>query len=179
MTRHRISISIRSIALLLCFSELKSLHVESAMDRAAVVELFRQIWKGDDIPAPESLLRGLNAEAAASKLPHWPYSILTNLEHADFWNRIWLDRLKGVRAQSFMKDWREPAAEEWAKVKKSFLDNFEEAMRIAASDPFEHKMKSDEVAVRTLINIAIHTSYHLGQINVLKRELRMVKQRPR
>lgn len=140
-----------------------------------MVETFRQIWEGDDIPAPESLLRGMNAETAATKLQHWPYSILTNLEHADFWQRVWLDRLKDLRAQSYAKDWREPAADEWPRIKMSFLDNLKEAMRIAGSDPFEHKMKSDDVAAKTLITIAIHTSYHIGQINVLKRELRLFK----
>lgn len=143
------------------------------MDRSAVIELYRQIWEGDDIPPPASLLRNIKQETAALKLPRMPYSILTNLEHADFWQRIWLGKLNGKRAESFMKDWRMPADTEWKAVKSSFLENFREAMRIAASEPFEHKMKSDEVAVRTLLQLAIHTSYHLGQVNLLKRELRL------
>ncbi|MFY9234928.1 MAG: hypothetical protein WAO58_10785 [Fimbriimonadaceae bacterium] len=143
------------------------------MDRSAVIELYRQIWEGEDIPPPASLLRNIKLETAVLKLPRMPYSILTNLEHADFWQRIWLDKLKGMRAESFMKDWRVPADTEWKAVKASFLQNFQSAMRLAASEPFEHKMKSDEVAVKTLLQLAIHSSYHLGQVNLLKRELRV------
>jgi len=46
-------------------------------------------------------------------------------------------------------------------------------MDIAASEPFEHRMKSDAEAIHMLVQIAVHGAYHLGQINLLKRELRL------
>src|ERR1044071_2143871 len=60
------------------------------MDRAVVKELFRQIIEGVDIPAAESLLKNITPEKAAMKLDASPYSILTNLAHADFWQQVWL-----------------------------------------------------------------------------------------
>jgi hypothetical protein len=36
-------------------------------------------------------------------------------------------------------------------------------------------MKSDDVAIKTLLQIAIHDTYHLGQVNLLKRALRVAK----
>jgi hypothetical protein len=143
------------------------------MDRSAVVEALRQVWEGMDIPPAESLLRNVSADSAAKKLPWMPYSILTNVAHADFWQTVWLNRLKGLRAKSFTEDWKTPPAEEWPQARASFLDGFKEAMAIAGADPFEHKMKSDEIAVRTLLQIAIHNAYHIGQVNLLKRELRL------
>lgn len=143
------------------------------MDRSILVETLRQVWEGVDIPAPESLLRNVSIDTAAKKLPWMPYSILTNVDHADFWQTIWLNRLKGLRAKSFIEDWKVPLPEEWPSIKTSFLNGFREAMAIAASEPFEHKMKSDEVAVKTLLQIAVHNAYHLGQVNLLKRELRL------
>jgi hypothetical protein len=143
------------------------------MDRSAVIEALRQVWEGMDIPPAESLLRNVSVDTAAKKLPWMPYSILTNVAHADFWQRVWLNRLKGLRVQSFTEDWKTPPAEEWPQVRSAFLEHFQEAIAIAKADAFEHKMKSDEVAVRTLLQIAIHNAYHVGQVNLLKRELRL------
>jgi uncharacterized damage-inducible protein DinB len=138
---------------------------------AVVVEAFRQVIEGVDIPAPESLLRNVTAEKAAIKLPSMPYSILGNLWHADFWQQIWLDRLSGKRARSFTEDWQVPDSSEWEPTRAHFLAGLEQAKETAAS--LEHKMKSDEIAIKTLLQIAIHDAYHLGQINLLKRQLRL------
>lgn len=145
------------------------------MDRASLAELFRQVWKGGDIPAPDSLLRNITPEAAAIRLTSMPYSILTNLEHADFWQRIWLNRLQGRRAESFVKDWRVPETAEWPAIRASFLANLQAATDLASAEPFEHRMKSDEAAVRTLVSLAMHTIYHLGQVKLLKRQVRLTK----
>ncbi|MFI5384942.1 MAG: DinB family protein [Fimbriimonadales bacterium] len=141
--------------------------------RAAVVEALRQVIEGADIPAPESLLRNITPERAATKLDRSPYSILTNLAHAGFWQEIWLNRIQGRRARSFTEDWKTPEPSDWPTVRAQFLKGLEKAIEIAASEPFDHKMKSDAVAIRTLLQIAIHDAYHLGQVNLLKRELRL------
>jgi hypothetical protein len=141
--------------------------------RAVVRELFRQIIDGTDIPAAESLLRNVTPEKAAIKLDNMPYSILTNLAHADFWQQIWLDRLHGKRARRITEDWKAPAAGEWPQVRASFLANLGRASEIAAAEGFDHRMKSDEIAIKTLLQIAIHDAYHLGQVNLLKRGLRL------
>ncbi|MEO7454047.1 MAG: hypothetical protein ABIV13_04720, partial [Fimbriimonadales bacterium] len=70
------------------------------------------------------------------------------------------------------KDWRVPNPEEWERIRKELTATVEEAYAIATAKPFKHKMKSDEAACRTLLAIAVHTAYHLGQISLLKRMAR-------
>lgn len=135
---------------------------------SALVPL-RQVWEGRDFPAPKSVLSRVSAEQAATIPPGFKYSLLTLVEHADFWQRVWLNRLNGLKADSFMKDWRVPAPVEWQDVRTSFLQNFEEALRIASTNPLDHKMKSDELAIETLTQIAVHNAYHIGQFVLLKR----------
>jgi uncharacterized damage-inducible protein DinB len=143
------------------------------MDRKAVQSLFRQIQTGEEIQKPDSLLSRIKPEDAARKLSGLPYSLLSNLEHARFWQEIWLNRLRGRKRESFLKDWRIPKANEFPRIRDAFLADFQEAIRIANSEPFEHHMESDDRAVNYLLAIAIHDSYHLGQINLLKRALRL------
>jgi hypothetical protein len=142
------------------------------MDRSGAAEALRQVMEGVDIPKPESLLN-MSIEKASLKLAWMPYSILTNLVHADFWQQIWLDRLDGKRARSFTEDWKTPAPEEWPAVRARFMEGLRKAHAVATTTPFQHKLKYDEVAVKTLYQIAIHDAYHLGQINLLKRGLRL------
>ncbi|MBX3119348.1 MAG: DinB family protein [Fimbriimonadaceae bacterium] len=129
----------------------------------------RQIWEGKDFRSPKSVLSRVTVEQAAALPPGFKYSLLTLVEHTDFWQRIWLAHLKGEKAENFMKDWRVPAHEEWPTVRERFLKNFEEALRIAESEPFTHKMKSDEEAISTLAQIAVHNAYHVGQFVLMKR----------
>lgn len=137
-----------------------------------MVEALEQVWKGVDIAPPESLLKNISQANAAIRLPNAPYSILTNLAHAAFWQRIWLDRLLGRKAASFTQDWKVPADEKWKEVRAQFLAEFREVLQLAKAEPFAHHMKSDDLARKTLLQIAIHNAYHLGQINLLKRQFR-------
>ena len=56
-------------------------------------------------------------------------------------------------------------------IRDQFLAGLERALEVARSDPFEHKMKSDAIAIKTLLQVVVHDSYHIGQINLLKRHL--------
>jgi uncharacterized damage-inducible protein DinB len=142
------------------------------MDPTTLAEVFRQIIDGDDIPAPAGMLRTIKAENAAKRLPGHPYSILENLWHAVFWQTIWLNRIEGKKAQSFMDDWQSPDLSEFPALRTRFIANLEKARKLCAAKSFKHKMKSDEAAVKTLIAMAIHDSYHIGQMNVMKRTIR-------
>src|SRR5579862_6587525 len=88
--------------------------------RTVVAEALRQVIEGADIPSPESLLRNITIEKAAAKLPWTPYSILTNLAHAVFWQDVWLDRLRGRRARSFTEDWQTPNQTDWPEIRDRF-----------------------------------------------------------
>ena len=122
--------------------------------------------------APASVLRGIKPEDAAKLPPGFKYSLLTLVEHTDFWQRIWLAGLRGGKRPDMTKDWRIPSPEEWPTVRQSFLGGLEEAVAIASAEPFVHKKRSDENAVNTLLKIAVHDAYHVGQFVLLKRAVR-------
>lgn len=142
------------------------------MDSVTISDTFDQVISGEDIPQIGRLLKSLSPEAAATVPEGSPYSILTNLEHTDFWQRVWLARLDGTRRPNFRDDWRVPDASEYEAIRASFLANLARAKAIADSWPVDHHMKSDAVALRTLVSLAIHTTYHIGQIKLMARMIK-------
>lgn len=137
------------------------------MDPSTVTDMFKQIISGEDIPKIHTLLKRLNPEVAAKKLGGWPYSILTNLAHADHWQRIWLARIEGAKRPKFPEDWRIPDPSEFEELRTSFLSGLDRCLAITRSDEFAHHMKSDDAALHTLISTAIHNAYHIGQIKLM------------
>lgn len=142
----------------------------------ALREVYRQLVQGLDFDGPDTLLRNVSAEQAVAKLPGWPYSIGTNVAHADHWQKIWLARLTGARAPKTFPDFPEVEPAEWEHVRRSFLLNLAQAQEIASAETFSHKMRDDATARKLLLQIALHNAYHLGQIKLLKRLLRASKQ---
>jgi uncharacterized damage-inducible protein DinB len=142
------------------------------MDPKTVAEVFRQTIEGLDIPAPAGMLRTIKASDAARRLPGFPYSILENLWHAVFWQEIWLNRVEGKKAASFMQDWQSPDPTEFADLRARFVANEERARKLCSARAFKHKMASEEKALQTLVAMAVHDAYHLGQINLMKRAMR-------
>jgi uncharacterized damage-inducible protein DinB len=145
------------------------------MDRHTVAEALRQIINSVDIPAPSRLLKNVKPEAGAKKLENMPYSMIINLAHAVFWQDLWLSRLKGLKARSITEDWKVPPEEQWKELCERFIAGLQEAHNIAKAKSFKHKMKSDDAACKTLLQIAIHDAYHLGQMALIKRSLRLSK----
>jgi len=145
------------------------------MDPQTVSSVLNQIWIGADFPPPESILRNVNAEDAAAVPVGFKYSLLTLVEHTDFWQRIWLGRLTGSKKPDFRKDWRIPEPSEWPAVRQGFLDRFQEALSVANAEPFVHRLDSDETACRVLTQIAVHNAYHVGQFVLVKRAAKASK----
>ncbi len=143
------------------------------MNSEALVDLFDQIISGEDIPKIGFLLGRLTPDQAALQLEGMPYSILTNLAHADLWQVIWMNRILGLKRPSFREDWRVPPAEEFLVVRESFLTNLAKARDLAAAWPIDHKMKSGDAVLHTLGSLAIHTSYHIGQIKLMARAIEL------
>jgi uncharacterized damage-inducible protein DinB len=144
------------------------------MDAATVSETLRQVIEGMDF-APAKRLVNIKADLACAMKEGFPYSIATNIWHCDYWNRLWLARLRGEKRPAknvWAEDWHEPAAEDWPEVKASFLENLTAAHEIASAKPFTHAMKSDDDAIQVLNQIAVHTAYHVGQVALLKRMLK-------
>ncbi|MGV3616574.1 MAG: DinB family protein [Fimbriimonas sp.] len=139
--------------------------------RADVAETLRQVVEGDDFSSPGGLLRSIKASVAVVVPPGCPYSIATNVKHALLWQDLWLCRLRGERLPQVIpgKDFPEVTEAEWPEVRRRFVEGLDEALAIARRDPFTHGAKDDDLAVRTLLKIANHGAYHLGQVQLLKR----------
>ena len=63
------------------------------MESAA--EALRQVAEGADFASPRGLLKSIKAETAVIVPAGAPYSIATNVKHADIWQQAWLNRLRG------------------------------------------------------------------------------------
>jgi len=140
-----------------------------------IQEVLRQVIEGADFDSPATLLRNVKADAAVRIVPGMPYSLATNVAHCDIWNRAWLARLEGKPKFNPFPDFPVVAEKDWPKVRTQFLANLDRAYKIASAKQFKHHCKTDESAEGALIKIAVHTSYHLGQIKLLKRALRGAK----
>lgn len=97
------------------------------------------------------------------------------MAHAVLWQEFWLNKLNGGRKKSSMKEWkddfRKPAPEELEDLKSRFVSGLRQAADIAASGPFAHKCTDDIDAIDTLLRIAVHGAYHMGQLNLIKRSV--------
>lgn len=148
------------------------------MNRSHLDLLFQQILEGWDIPTPQGLLR-IKQEDASRQLPGLPYSALKNLAHAVFWQDLWLGQLAGQpRPPSqfiWENDFRDPDASEWPTLRRRFVEGLEEARSHCQADAPPPGCGSEERAVDLLLRIAIHASYHMGQLNLLKRALKASK----
>lgn len=144
------------------------------MNPQTVAEALRQVIEGMDF-VPAKRLVNIKAELACEKREGFPYSIATNIWHCDYWNRLWLARLRGEKRPAkniWAEDWQEPGQGDWLRIKDQFLNNLADAHAIASAQSFQHAMKSDEEAVKVLNQIAVHTAYHVGQVALLKRILK-------
>jgi len=138
-------------------------------------EVLRQLWEGDDFTPPVKLLSNISAPAAVTLLPNTPYSIATNVAHADIWQRLWLCRLQGKPKFNPFPDFPVVEAADWASVRESFLENFQLALNLARAEPCVALAKSHDMATKLFIKIAVHNAYHVGQVALLKRILRSSK----
>lgn len=137
-------------------------------------EAIRQVVEGHDFSSPRGLLNSIKADTAVKIPPGAPYSIATNVAHTLIWQDIWMCRLRGDKLPKVVmgQDFPQVSAEEWPDIRKRFCDGLDEAHEIAHREPFTHGAKSDELAIQTLFKIANHGSYHIGQVQLLKRLLK-------
>jgi hypothetical protein len=145
------------------------------MDASTIAETLRQIIEGEDFNPPAKILK-MSAKRACAVPVGAPYSIATNVWHCDFWNRLWLAKLRGEKSPSnapWKVDWQVPTEKEWPETRDRFLSNLFAARDIALAKPFKHSLGSDAEACDRLHRIAAHTAYHVGQIALLKRILRL------
>ncbi|MCC7433081.1 MAG: DinB family protein [Methanoregulaceae archaeon] len=133
-------------------------------------EALIQVREGRDFPPPRQILNRVKPDDACRLVPFVSRSLAELVWHTDFWQQIWLARLEGSRARSITEDWYRPGPEEWEATRDRFLLNLDRAVEIAETG--QHRMKSDEIAERVLLQIAVHNTYHVGQWVLVKRALR-------
>jgi hypothetical protein len=140
----------------------------------SVAETLRQVIHGRDFDAVAKTLKTISNESATTLLPHCPYTIATNVSHAEQWQRSWLHKLMGLPTFDVWKhgkDFPVVTPNEWPHVREGFLKGLEDALSIAETVPFVHHMADDVKAMQTLNRIAVHGAYHIGQVRLLKRML--------
>jgi len=136
------------------------------MNAAAIA--LRQIERGADFSAPSAVLKISSAMASAS-IPGAGYTIAEYVAHADLWNGIWLARILGEprpKMHPHRFDWPEAPAHDWNTIRTSFLNRLKDAGSVANRDNLT------DAEMDLLMRIALHSSYHLGQIVLLKRQAR-------
>ena len=138
---------------------------------SVAAEALRQVRDGTDFAMPSKVLSRIPAEKACLMLPEFGYSLATYVLHSDFWQVIWLNRLTGQRAPSMLADWQVAEPEDWPSIRFGFLNRLDQAIALAEAEPFLHAMKSDDLAIKVLLEIAVHDAYHVGQFVLLKRAL--------
>lgn len=135
------------------------------MNSAVLKVLFDQIIEGKDIPVAASMLRQ-GARRVADTPEGLPYSLIENLWHAVYWQDLWLRELQGEKVPSLMAiwegDWRTPQEVEFADLREQFLQGLFLARGMC-------KGELDEKQVELLLRIAVHGTYHIGQMNLVKR----------
>ena len=142
------------------------------MDPKVAVLALKQVRDGRDFPSPRQILNRIPAQRACEKCEPFACSLATYVLHTDFWQVLWLNKLRGLPGPKMFDDWREPSASEWHEVRTGFLQRLDDAISFAEAQPFDHQLKTDEDAVATLLQIAVHDAYHVGQFVLLKRAIR-------
>ncbi|MDI9641063.1 hypothetical protein QPK87_05225 [Kamptonema cortianum] len=73
-------------------------------------------------------------------------------------------------------DFDVPEPNQWNELRSRFVAGLREAMDYCTDSNFNHQALSDQDALETLVRIAVHAIYHIGQLNLLKRTLRSINQ---
>lgn len=127
--------------------------------------LFDQIIDGKDIPVAASFLK-LHTTRSTNIPSGLPYSLIENLWHAVYWQDLWLRELKGETTPSLMViwegDWQSPPESEYTSLRDQFLTDLETARSMCVGELEPHQAE-------LLLRIAVHGTYHIGQMNLVKR----------
>jgi uncharacterized damage-inducible protein DinB len=137
---------------------------------------------------PITAVQGIPAELAARKFEGYPHSICQMVGHMNYWMDYELRRIRqedppypAHAADSWPSDSSPEDNEQWKQGVARFAALIEELSALAKSDAeflnqevqathAVHKQHSSSV-LAVLWQIAVHNSYHIGQIVLLRRLL--------
>jgi uncharacterized damage-inducible protein DinB len=123
-------------------------------------------------------LHDLNGSVAGQVPPAAPHSIYQIVQHLVFWQEIFLERLAGIATpeptEDFWPSFAAPADEDdWNAVRGRLFEGLERACRYALEAGLDEPLplSPEKPRMEALRIIASHTSYHTGQIVLLRQLL--------
>ena len=128
---------------------------------------------GPAFMGPEKILAGLTAEVACQCPTGSPHSAAQVVAHIDFWQNYILDTLSGVEVpevEHYNLSWPAVDPGQWELIKTRTLSNLEQLQRIALEES-ERVLKDNQTVGYTLETYMTHSSYHWGQVVLLRRML--------
>ncbi len=141
----------------------------------AVAETLRQMVEGMDYTPVQRVIGDLTPEQATTRIPGAPYSMATIVWHAWFWVNAWLVAIRGGGDPFGGHDpdasWPEVPAEEWVATRARFIESIGEALRLARSEDPDRPTWEGQTVGQNLLQIAVHTAYHIGQMTLLRQDL--------
>lgn len=139
--------------------------------------------------SPVACVEDLSAELAGSRVSGSPYSVWQIVKHLNYWMDYELKRMDGrplPYPEHAIESWPTVTApsseEEWKKEVSQFSEHLQEFVRLSDSGT-ETLARSVEVTTRAhtqqcntmhavLWQTAVHNSYHIGQIVLIRRCLK-------
>jgi uncharacterized damage-inducible protein DinB len=135
-----------------------------------VAEAMRQMGRGEDFWPADDLTRDLSPEQA-TKIPEGcPYSIATQVGHMLCWQDRWIDQIQGQPVKDSVSDEEDfPVVkpEEWMDLRARLVTGIEMASGLATGLETDRTVGTRSVS-ETLLKVAIHNAYHIGQIALLR-----------
>ncbi|HXM61288.1 MAG TPA: DinB family protein [Terriglobales bacterium] len=137
---------------------------------------------------PIASVQGIPAKLASRRLQGYPHSIFQILSHMNFWMEYELRRISledppypAHAAESWTSDSSPASDGEWKQAEARFVALIGQLSALAQSDPeflnrevkathAVHTQQSSSV-LAVLWQTAVHNSYHIGQIVLLRRLL--------
>ncbi|HYM74673.1 MAG TPA: DinB family protein [Candidatus Dormibacteraeota bacterium] len=155
------------------------------MSQQVLTELLRGKGAHAD---PLACVEDLPADLAQRHIPGFPHSIGQLVFHMNYWLNYELKRIRGKRpkypehaAESFPPDASPANPEDWDRLKRDLSWFLSEFARLAQSPraeldrPVESAREDDKKIAGTveavLWQMVAHTSYHTGQIALIRRTL--------
>jgi uncharacterized damage-inducible protein DinB len=155
------------------------------MSQRALTELLR--GKGAHVD-PVACVKDISAELAARQVAGFPHSVGQLVFHINYWMEYELRRIRGERpvypehnSDSFPAAPSPADAEEWDRLRTRLADLLSEFGELAKSSPrelqreIESVYEGDNDVAGTLEGVlwqmVAHTSYHVGQIAMVRRML--------
>ncbi len=140
-----------------------------------VNEALKQISEGRDFDSLKDALMDLSPEQATAVPKGCPRSIATTVFHMWFWQDRWLQQIAGTELEPFKgddSDFAEVAPDGWIKIRDQFLVDFGEMLqRSTHVAVFDKPTQFGDTVEVIFLRAALHASYHIGQIVLIRQML--------